>query len=270
MSYRTILVDLSATHPVDSRATAARELAARFGATLVGMHVMPQPFVPAGLYGETSGAVAGELIAAQLAANRDIGQRVRTVFHDVCGQGPDIVWREAQGDPGHLLAEAARTTDLVVTEKGEGGELDTFGAIEHLALAAGVPVLVLPPGVAGAGGRTVLIGWDGGREATRALHGALPFLVDARRVMLCAVGAASRTLEYARLMLRRHGVEVEPRHMDQPEVTAGEALLGLAGGEGADLLVMGAYGHTRLRELVFGGATRHVLHTATLPVLFGG
>jgi nucleotide-binding universal stress UspA family protein len=70
-------------------------------------------------------------------------------------------------------------------------------------------------------------------------------------------------------MLRRHGVAVQPEQLDQPDGDAGEALLAHAAALGADLLVMGAYGHARLRELVFGGATRHVLRAASLPVLFG-
>lgn len=180
MSYRTILVDLSATRPVGSRTTAARDLAARFGAAVVGMHVMPQPFVPAGLYGETSAYVGAELIEAQRAASLDISERVRIVFREVCGKAPDAVWREAKGDPGRLLAEAARATDLVVTEKGEAGAVDIFETIEHLLLSSGVPALILPPGAAGTLGQTVLVGWNGSREATRAVHGALPFLVGAK------------------------------------------------------------------------------------------
>jgi nucleotide-binding universal stress UspA family protein len=70
-------------------------------------------------------------------------------------------------------------------------------------------------------------------------------------------------------MLQRHGVAVHPHRVDQPDGDAGAVLLAQAGAESADLLVMGAYGHARLRELVFGGATRHVLQEAALPVIFG-
>ena len=88
--------------------------------------------------------------------------------------------------------------------------------------------------------------------------------------MLCAVGEQAETsLEAAAAMLRRHGVNVHPHKVDEPDGNAGEVLLAQAAAHGADLLVMGAYGHTRLREMVFGGATRHVLREATLPVLFG-
>jgi nucleotide-binding universal stress UspA family protein len=88
-------------------------------------------------------------------------------------------------------------------------------------------------------------------------------------VILCAIGdKAAASLEAAAAMLRRHGLTVQPHKVDEPDGNAGEVLLAQAAAHAADLLVMGAYGHTRLREMVFGGATRHVLREATLPVLF--
>jgi nucleotide-binding universal stress UspA family protein len=137
-------------------------------------------------------------------------------------------------------------------------------------MAAGVPVLMLPPDTSKAFGTSIIAGWNGSREAARALHEALPFLCGAQRVVLCAVGEeAARNLEAAAAMLRRHGAAVQTQSIDQPDGGAGEILLAQAAAHGTDLLVMGTYGHARLRELVFGGATRHVLRTATLPVLFG-
>ena len=119
-------------------------------------------------------------------------------------------------------------------------------------------------------GTSIIAGWNGSREAARALHEALPFLCGAERMILCAVGQeATRDLDPAAAMLRRHGVAVQPQPIDEPNGDAGEILLAQAAAHGADLLVMGTYGHARLRELVFGGATRHVLRQATLPVLFG-
>jgi nucleotide-binding universal stress UspA family protein len=159
---------------------------------------------------------------------------------------------------------------MVILGKGDSQAIEAYATIEDLLVAAGVPVMVMPAGSYAGIGATIMVGWNGSREATRAVHGALPFLVGAKRVILCAVGEARHTLEDARLMLRRHDVAVEPKHVDAPDSTAGEVMLAQAGGEGVDLLVMGAYGHTRLRELVFGGATRHVLHGAAIPVLFSG
>jgi nucleotide-binding universal stress UspA family protein len=142
--------------------------------------------------------------------------------------------------------------------------------LDHLVTAAGVPVLALPPDISADVGQTILVAWNGSREAARAVHDALPFLHVAKRLTLCAVGDEPATsLEAAAAMLWRHGLAVRSHRVGEPDGNAGEVLLAQCSAQGADLLVMGAYGHTRLRELVFGGATRHMLREATLPVLFG-
>jgi nucleotide-binding universal stress UspA family protein len=142
---------------------------------------------------------------------------------------------------------------------------------ERLVTATGVPVLALPPGAARDLGRVVLVAWKGSPEAARAVHDALPFLRTAERVVLCAVGERSAAgLDAAAAMLGRHQVRVQPERAGGTDAGAGEVLLAQAAAHGADLLVMGAYGHARVRELVFGGATRRVLCDATLPVLFSG
>lgn len=268
MTYRTILVELAGDSGLESRLRAARSLAERFQAVLIGIHVMPLPFVPAS-YGDAAPYLAAELIEAQRKANRVVNERVQEGFRRICGAEPHAVWQEAEGGPrGRLLAEAARTTDLILARRAGMGT-DEPDVLDDLVTAAGVPVLALPPDVSGDLGRTVLVAWNGSHEATRAVHDALPFLQGAKNVILCAVGKeAGATLEPAAEMLRRHGVAVQPATVDQPDGDAGEVLLAEAAAHGVDLLVMGAYGHARLRELVFGGATRHVMREAGLPVLF--
>jgi nucleotide-binding universal stress UspA family protein len=243
MGYRTILVELNSETSVEARLRVARSLAARFGATLVGMRVTA-PVIDLAVWAGAGGAY-------------------------VTPGAPAPLWREAEGEPGRLLAEAARTADLVIAGRDDAG---AFGITEELVAAAGVPVLVLPADTPEHLGRTVLAAWNGSREAARAAHDALPFLTrGAGLVVLCAVGKeAGEDLDAAATMLARHGVPVRAERAGEPDAWAGEILLDRAAAHGADLLVMGAYGHTRLRELVFGGATRHMLSHAKLPVLFGG
>lgn len=194
-------------------------------------------------------------------------KRVQAIFRSVCGEGSNVIWQQAEDDRDDLLAETARTTDLFLASRGNVGGTEV---LDQLVTAAGVPVLALPADVAGDLGQTVMIAWNGSREATRAVHDTLPFLQVATSVVLCAVGdEAATSLEAANALLRRHGLAVHAHQMDEPEGDAGEVLLAQAVAQAADLLVMGAYGHTRLRKLVFGGATRHVLRNALLPVLFG-
>jgi nucleotide-binding universal stress UspA family protein len=271
MAYRTILADLSADDAAEPCLRLARALAARFDAALFGMHVMPEPFVPTAWQGGASVYLDPEVIEAQRRANLQMKQRVQATFQRVCGAAPDATWREAEGDPGELVVRAARASDLVITTKGQPGALDPGGVIEGLVMTAGVPVLVLPATAPGEVGQTVLVAWNGSREAARAVHGALPMLAKAGHVVLCAIGEdAVADLDSVAAMLGRHGVKAETEARPEPDRAAGEVLLDRAKAHGADLLVMGAYGHTRLRELIFGGATRHVLREAALPVLFGG
>jgi nucleotide-binding universal stress UspA family protein len=269
MAYRTILVEVADDRELEPRLHLARSLADRFDAVLIGMHVMPTPFVPAS-YGEATAYLGPELLEVQRKANRESAKRIRTVFRTVCGEGARTIWQEAEGDRGQLLAEAAHTTDLVLARHAKAGGADMPDVLDQLVTAAGIPVLGLPTNAPDELGRTVLIGWNGTREAARAVHEALPFLCSAERVVLYAVGKEpARNLEAAAAMLKRQGAAVEAQAIDQPDGDAGEVLLAQAAALGADLLVMGTYGHARLRELVFGGATRHVLRAATLPVLFG-
>jgi nucleotide-binding universal stress UspA family protein len=271
MAYRTILVDLTADGPVEARLDVARSLASRFDAVLVGVHVVPELFTPLPIW-EGGGSVymLPEVIEAQRKVNQEAKERVRAAFDRACGADPTATWREAEGDPVRLLAEAAHASDLVITSRG-----GALGTAEQLVTATGVPVLVLPPEMPRDFGRVVLVAWKGSPEAARAVHEALPFLQQhtaANRVVLCAVGEeAAAGAEAAAMMLEQHGVAVQPERVEQTDGrSTGEVLLAQATAHGADLLVMGAYGHARVRELVFGGATRHVLRHTTVPVLFSG
>jgi nucleotide-binding universal stress UspA family protein len=267
MPYRTILVELAGSGQVEARLHAAHALARRFDATLVGMHVIPSALEPAVMQGLAEACVGREMVEAVRRAELTARGRVRAAFASARGTGPAAVWRAAEGDPVALLARAARTADLMVAGRGEAG------VAGRLVTVSGVPVLVLPPQVpAGGIGRTVLVAWNGSREAARAAHDALPFLTrGAGQVVLCAVGEeAGASLDDAAAMLGRHGVPLRAERVDGPDADAGAVLLARAAAHGADLLVMGAYGHSRLREFIFGGATRQALHEAPLPVLFGG
>ena len=273
MRYRTILVEITTEHAVDTSLNVAQALADRFDAVLIGMHVVVPPFVPGAWEGGASVHLGRELVEGQRRAAQALRERVEARFRERCGAGAArrARWREVVGDPAEQLATAARTADLVVVGKGGPDAAGAEALAEHLTVAAGVPVLVLPPGAGATPGRDVLVAWNGSREAARAVHQALPFLAAAERVTLCAVGEeASGTLDDAVAMLRRHDVRASPARALGIDRHAGEVLLAEAGARDADLLVAGAYGHARLRELVFGGATRHLLTTADLPVLFGG
>jgi nucleotide-binding universal stress UspA family protein len=265
MTYRTILVDLTAGGPPEARLRAARSLAARFDATLVGLHAtLPLEVGP--WDGGWSAYIPPEFVEAQRRAGREARDKARAAFDSVCDGDAKAAWREVEGYPGWALTQAAYVADLVVADKD-----DPFEVVEQIVTTAGVPVLMLPPNPpADLGAKAVLVGWKASRESARATHDALPFLRAAERVVLCAIGdeAATAGLDDAAEMLRRHGVAVRPERVAGTDAVAGEILLAVAAAHEADLLVMGAYGHSRLHERVLGGATLRVLHEAPLPVLF--
>lgn len=267
MTYRTIVVDLSTGQPVDARLGVARALAARFGAALVALHVTP-PLEVAGWQDGMSAYLPPEFVEARRRADQEIRNGLRAAFERVCGGDPNAIWREAEGYQGWTLVRPAHAADLVVAPRD-----DAFEIVEQVVTATGVPVPMVPPGPpppAGFGPRVAVVAWKSSREAARAVRDALPLLRTAERVVLCAVGEAdARDLEDVAAMLVRHGVVVRAERVAGAEAgaRAGEILLERAAAHEADLLVMGFYGHSRLRELVLGGATRRVLRGATLPVL---
>jgi nucleotide-binding universal stress UspA family protein len=169
------------------------------------------------------------------------------------------------------LAARARAYDLTILPK--YGHPETDFIAEGLVFDSGRPVLLLPPN---GGARhlfdAIAIGWDGSRAAARALADALPICARAGTVELVAITGekeleAGVALSDARRHLSAHGIGARAVEIPAEGLDAGSALLRQCARAGADLLVMGAYGHSRLREFVLGGATRSVLRDAALPVL---
>ncbi|MCX7629125.1 MAG: universal stress protein [Geminicoccaceae bacterium] len=270
MTYRTIVLQLVDDPSNEARLRAALALAQRFGARLIAVHVTPPPVVPVG-YGEGAAYVGPEILEVQREAAKAVAERLEATFNAVCEPGSGAIWRHLKGDPGERLARIARTADLTIGPRFEARGLDALvlQPIEQTALSAGGPVLLVPvEGFVPDLGRTVLVGWNGRKEAARALKDALPFLTSALEVELLAIGEeAGESLDDAVAMLERHGVAARGRRVAE-ETDAGGQLLARMEEVGADLLVMGIYSHARLRELVLGGATRHVLRYARGAVLF--
>lgn len=271
MSYRTILVLVTEDPRLDERLTTARMLAQRFGAHVLGLHVMPLPVVPLG-YGEAAAYVGPELIEAQRTAAAELADRLRQRFEAAMAElAPDFAWRAIEGDAAAVAVSQARLADLVLAPQSDLRGIDLLepDIAEHLAMGGGVPVLILPRvGWKPDPGRRVLVAWNGSRQATRALHDALPLLAHADRVTLLAAGeAALESADDAVALLGRHGIEVEAEKLAEAGQPIGALLLARAAERDCDTLVMGAYGHSRLRELVLGGTTRHVFAAAELVVL---
>lgn len=270
MTYRTILLHVADDPGNEQRIVVATGLAKQFGARLIGMHVSPPPIIPVG-YGEGAAYVGPEIIEAQREAAKIVAQRVERAFRQAVQGYADAAWRLGDGDPGELVAKSARACDLTISGRLEASGIDALArqVVEQLVHQAGGPVLMLPPGLSQPPGRRPMVAWNGRREAARALKDALPFLATAEETIILAIGDdAGEDLEGAVSMAERHGAKVRGERIADDSGDAGAALLAAAAERSCDLLAMGAYGHSRLREMVLGGATRHVLQHAKLGVLF--
>ena len=169
------------------------------------------------------------------------------------------------------MALHAQLTDVVIAGHSQGSRMSGPSLAEELVIASGKPVVVVRDcnGLSVVG-KHVLIAWTQTREASRAVADSLPILEKADEVTVVTVHApkmggfaTSEFLTY----LSRHGVRAQGHHVVAPDAHVGDALVEAADMCGADLVVMGACGHSRLREVAFGGATHHVLGHTTVPVL---
>ena len=184
---------------------------------------------------------------------------------------PAASWREVEGEYGQIAIERAVAFDLMVATSAAVVEL-LKDIAERSLLRTQRPVLLAPQRLTNELTGTAMIGWDESLQCWHAVSAAIPFLRRARTVEVVSVDkdAAGRETSQAEVLtyLRCHGIAAEARVVPPNSLSVGETLLATAAEASAGLLVMGAYAHSRLREMLLGGATRHVLrNAATTPVL---
>lgn len=273
MSYKTILVHIDPSQDYTTRLGAAIKLAAQYDAHLVALYAQEQFVLPSYLLVQ----VGEEIIAGQKKAAAEEMARAEADFNrQVSNAGLEKVeWRTAVQDPLDAIILHARYADLAVLGQSDWADnLDIATSLSaRVPLAAGRPVLILPnAGSFPTIGRRILLAWDASREASRAVIDAIPFLKLANMVTVMAVDPRRGKLGCLPgadigLFLARHGIRVEVTTDPGTEIDIGNELLSRAADLSADLIVMGCYGHSRLREWVLGGATRTLLQSMTVPVL---
>jgi nucleotide-binding universal stress UspA family protein len=276
MEYRTILVHVDASAHASARVRLAAAIAGSHGAHLVGaaMTGMSRFVCPEGYACKPGTVIAGYLEPLYDGANRMLDQfeaAARTA-------GATSVGRRLVADqPDDGLARQAPYADLVVLSQNDPDESTSdyvTSLPEYVVLNCTRPVLIVPhTGQVSHVGRSVLVAWNGSKEATAALSGAIPLMRGAGQVRIVRFGPSAQDsakgVEPERDLvayLARHQVHAEV--LARPGVPeADDALLSLAAEFQCDLIVMGCYGHTRFRELMLGGATRMVLRSMKVPVL---
>lgn len=271
MSIKDILVYVDHTPATTMRIEAALTLAKRYQAHLTGLYVIPQYFVPS--YAEIH-IPAAVLERQESEAKKEAAQAEVLFKRLVDNAGCPIEWVCKRGYVDQILIAHSRYTDLVVIGQAEeGGILDPDSELEdQMLLSSARPVLIIPYiGLQAPIGQRIMIAWKNTREVVRAVHDAMPLLTAAAEVQVVMVNPSAEdgdapTADICR-HLNRHGVNVESTHIVARDIEVGDALLSRAADESIDLLVLGAYGHQRWRETVFGGVTRHLLQHMTVPVL---
>ncbi len=254
----------------------AERIARDFGAMVDGAHLRQDERLSALLFGAgTAGHVSEALLEKIRAGAREAEGVARAQFDAARERAPRSPLRSflsLSDAPAASVSRVARCYDLAVTlTLGDPVSPAREELFDHLALDAGVPVLAVPDErPADSPLDTVMLAWDASREAGRALRAAVPFLERAKTVRvvhLGAPGAEHDPVRAATLYLEAHGVAAAATELQPRDMAEGGALLGLAEMSGADLIVMGAYGHPRWMEHAFGGATHDVLRRSSTPVL---
>lgn len=274
MTYATVMVSLALDQPNDSRLRVAGELAERFEADIVG--VAAAQFAPPLYF--TDGAAAQGLIEQEEASIRrrlaELEARFRAATRN---RGARAEWRSAMDFPSRFILAQARCADLVVSGGQSPAFSDAFALAspKDLVMQAGRPLLVVPDRVNWLDLRSVLVAWKDTPEARRAVADALPLLRKARDVAIVEIpeqgddrSAAMAGVADVAAWLARHGVTATAR---VPEAagnkTAALQLEKVAGDVGAGLIVAGAYGHSRFRELILGGVTEYLVTQSARCVL---
>lgn len=274
MAIKDILLHVDNSKACGKRIDAAVKLARGQDAHLTGLYVRPDLTLPG--YAEVQ--IGPDWIEAQERAADSEASKAESAFRQACERaGIGSEWRSEPGSTAVMVTQHARYADLVILGQREEGDpySPQPGALGAIVLGCGRPVLVIPYiGAADTIGENVLVAWNATRESVRAVNDALPLLARAKRVHVIAINpeagaSGDGDIPSADIChhLARHGVKAEAEHIEARDIEAGDMLLSRASDEGADLIVSGGYGHSRMRELVLGGVTRHLLEHMTVPVL---
>jgi nucleotide-binding universal stress UspA family protein len=297
MPFSSIMVHVTPTSPASSRVRLAAVLADRLGAHLIGVAARPANLVAFNGYGN---AVLADRLGAHLigvaarppnlVAFNDYGNlderlikhelklagdevgRAENVFKEATGACKTSEWRSTIGWPTPFLIEQARAADLIVVAREDKSvrEEGRFSLdLGDVLMEAGRPLLIAPPGLESLAAERVVIAWKNTREARRALRDSLPILKLAKEITVATIrnDGEDAGIDDVRAFLRCHGVAAAAYRSDKDDDAAAAQILSLAKKRGADLIVAGGYGHSRMREWILGGVTRSFLEQARICCL---
>lgn len=284
------IATISAVVTADGTSAASLKTAIAVGRAFNGyveaLHVRPEldSVIPV-VTGDVSAEVLRRLVDESQAGTAERAERAHRLFRNVVldmslpltkvDAEPKvgkfaIAWHDTTGIEAREVVRHGRQFDLTVVARADGDERATASAVLTAALfETGRPVLIAPPAPPTTVGKRLMVAWNDTWEAAAALWAAMPFAASADQVTVVSVAEASSDADPGVIVrsLARHGIEAEGETLQRGKAGVGGSLLTAAKQRNCDLLAMGAYGHSRLQELVFGGATKHVLQHTQIPLL---
>ena len=271
MAIKSILLHLTQDPRNEVRTETALNLALAHEAQVVALYTMLPPNLPT----YVRGYIPQEILDRYTRESAEIAGQAKAEFAKLAdATGVAYEWRQIEDLPHNVVAVHAHYSDLVVIAQSAAGDErapGTDGLPDQLVLSSGRPVLMVPyAGRFAELGKRILVAWNGTREAARAVQDAMPLLRRADEVTVFGVNMPKgQHISGADIAthLARHEVRANVEYTVVHEISIGDALLGTISDRSCDLLVMGGYGHSRMRELALGGVTRDILQHMTVPVL---
>jgi nucleotide-binding universal stress UspA family protein len=275
MSYKTIVSQVDNSRRCAERTALAIRIATDFDAHLIGLYTSYRPTLETySMHG-----IPPVVFEQHKRFYSERTEQARHTFEEAARRaGIKFEWRAPDGLPAEFAPLHARYADLAIIGQVDPEDPDTFVAerfAEIMALTVGKPVLIVPYiGKLTPFGKHVLVAWNATRESARAMTDAMPLLARAEKVSLMVANPKPGISGHGQFpgadiatLLARHGIRVEVERSDGIQIGIGEWILSWAAEHGVDLIVMGAYGHPRLYEMILGGATRTMLQSMTVPVI---
>jgi nucleotide-binding universal stress UspA family protein len=263
---------------------AAWMVARRFNSHIVGLHSLTTEYAVV-FGGEMGFSISSEVDRTLEREGQERRDQARRLFRNFMEQhclpvgramsgdnGPSASWREEDGRQNAVVGMTGRVYDLILVEQPEKLASIAEATLEDALFESGRPVMMVPKSLPPTLGDTVAIAWNGSTETALTVAAAMPFLSLAKHVVVVAVGPQHMpepgpTGEELARNLEAHGLSVSLRTAFGRQKPQGESFLKEAVAAGADLMVKGAYTQSRIRQMIFGGATRHIIMESTVPVI---
>lgn len=287
MSMKTILAPVDGAKSSGAVLDAAFVLAEEFKAHINVLHVLADPKSAIPLLGEgMSGAMIEDMIDMAEKEGQEQRAKARTFYKEsisdrkmvessqpIDADKVTVQWVEDEGREDEVIAEHGRLNDLILVPKPvKENEIYSTLALNAALFETGRPMLLLPEKSINAFPKSIAICWNGSVEGTRAVAAALPFLKRAESIHIITADTSETNEPVGNDLvtyLAWHGLEATSTFFTPTGKSAGEALLEESQKQGAEMMVMGGYSHSRMRQLILGGVTRDVIEMASLPVLMG-